>query len=217
MAIRDKKLEQIAMAELGIDTFEKRYLDSLDFYDCSINSIERALTRAFDAGKRQGGKKLEDTRCPECTQLKTAESGCSFGYLLINESMHSEKKVYKRISVGSRLDTFPNIGAGQVCPTCNAGYGQHHHCGCENERCPYCKNQLIDCKCDTVPYGNAVIVKSLEDKVREFMMSPTMGFSCSLEQGKDEKYQFWKKDSVIQFEEAKQIYLAQQRCLSDDV
>jgi hypothetical protein len=43
---------EIAQRILGIGTLESRNSDSLDFYDLSVSSIERALLAAFEAGKK---------------------------------------------------------------------------------------------------------------------------------------------------------------------
>lgn len=35
----------------------------------------------------------------------------------------------------------------QLCPDCNVKPGEAHHPGCDMERCPKCKGQLITCGC----------------------------------------------------------------------
>lgn len=52
-----KKLEQIAIENCGIETFETRNSDSLDFYDISIGCLKRALIDAYELGlnnKKEG-------------------------------------------------------------------------------------------------------------------------------------------------------------------
>lgn len=36
---------------------------------------------------------------------------------------------------------------GERCGDCNAFYGEYHHPGCDNERCPVCGGQAISCDC----------------------------------------------------------------------
>ena len=42
----------IARKILGITTLESRNSDSLDFYDLSVGSLERALLAAYEAGRK---------------------------------------------------------------------------------------------------------------------------------------------------------------------
>ncbi len=44
----------IAQKQLGIETLEQRHSDSLDFYDCGVLSIKKALETAFMAGVEVG-------------------------------------------------------------------------------------------------------------------------------------------------------------------
>ncbi len=34
-----------------------------------------------------------------------------------------------------------------ICHDCNVKVGQFHHFGCDWERCPFCRGQLISCNC----------------------------------------------------------------------
>lgn len=51
----DKKLlellEEIAQDELGVETLETRFSDSLDFHDVSVWSLKAALVKAYELGK----------------------------------------------------------------------------------------------------------------------------------------------------------------------
>lgn len=42
----------IARKVLGITTLDSRNSDSLDFYDLSVGSLERALLAAYEAGRK---------------------------------------------------------------------------------------------------------------------------------------------------------------------
>lgn len=45
------QIEQIAKAQLGIETLASRNSDSLDFYDLGVGGIKAALEAAFKAGQ----------------------------------------------------------------------------------------------------------------------------------------------------------------------
>ena len=47
----DQILEQIAQAELQIETLRERKSDSLDFHEISVWGLKRALKAAYDAGR----------------------------------------------------------------------------------------------------------------------------------------------------------------------
>jgi len=46
----EKEIAKIAREILRIKTFERRYSDDLDFYDCSVWSVREALEAAYKAG-----------------------------------------------------------------------------------------------------------------------------------------------------------------------
>jgi len=50
----DKLIELIAKEELGIVTLKVRKSDRLDFHECSVTSIKKALQRAYDIGCTDG-------------------------------------------------------------------------------------------------------------------------------------------------------------------
>ena len=41
----------------------------------------------------------------------------------------------------------------RICHDCGVEEGQLHDFGCENERCPFCGNQLISCSCKYTKLG----------------------------------------------------------------
>lgn len=47
---KNETFELIAQQILGIETLERRNMDSLDFHDLSVASLWRALDAAFEAG-----------------------------------------------------------------------------------------------------------------------------------------------------------------------
>lgn len=52
---------------------------------------------------------------------------------------------------GKSLPSVPynpdNGDADQRCHDCNVKSGGYHHPGCDVERCPQCRGQLISCSC----------------------------------------------------------------------
>lgn len=57
-----------------------------------------------------------------------------------------EGKLYPRIRYGSEEDDW---GADdRPCHDCDAKKGKYHLPGCDVERCPRCKNQVITCGCE---------------------------------------------------------------------
>ena len=49
-------LEKIANKELNIETLEEQKSDDLDFHECSVWQIEKALRAAYEAGKQAAQK-----------------------------------------------------------------------------------------------------------------------------------------------------------------
>jgi len=49
---KNYQIEEIASKILNIETLETRNSDSLDFYDLSVWEIKKALSEAYEAGKR---------------------------------------------------------------------------------------------------------------------------------------------------------------------
>ena len=49
---REKAIEQIAKDHLDVETLETRRSDQLDFHDISVWEIRKALTEAYEAGRK---------------------------------------------------------------------------------------------------------------------------------------------------------------------
>ena len=54
--LTNMELLKIAKKHFHVDSFEERHLDSLDFHEVSIWSMERALKAAYELGQKSTGK-----------------------------------------------------------------------------------------------------------------------------------------------------------------
>jgi len=50
-------IKKIARQELGIKTLATRRSDALDFYDLAVANIKRALSRAYEEGKKSASER----------------------------------------------------------------------------------------------------------------------------------------------------------------
>lgn len=80
-------------------------------------------------------------KCEVCKREMLKSKGCGASTVSING------KKYKRIKVSDTLDFIPEV---QRCHDCNAVTGHYHHWGCDAERCPECRLQLLSCDCEDV-------------------------------------------------------------------
>ena len=82
-------------------------------------------------------KKINWATCQHCKKKMSHGNGCTFKYLAKTET----SKAINRIPYED-----PN-GEDYDCHDCNVSEGQIHHEGCDMERCPNCKGQLLSCDC----------------------------------------------------------------------
>lgn len=68
--------------------------------------------------------------CNSCNQEMSTGVGCSAN---------------KTIEIGD--EKFDSIAADRDCHDCLCPKGTRHHPGCDMERCPKCRGQLISCGC----------------------------------------------------------------------
>jgi hypothetical protein len=65
-------------------------------------------------------------------------SGCTAGALIIHDERFERDRIRKP------------IGRADRCGDCGAQQGGFHHLGCDLERCPRCRGQLLSCGCPDV-------------------------------------------------------------------
>lgn len=82
--------------------------------------------------------------CKVCGKDMMKAKGCSIA------KIHVGGKVYGRIKVGDPGDFDEGAPSNTRCHDCNALFGQLHHWGCDAERCPACRHQLVSCDCEDV-------------------------------------------------------------------
>lgn len=94
-------------------------------------------------------------KCPDCGKEMSPGNGCDLGYL--EPAERGDDVVVAppvdRLRYGCReeecLDHDGKVISfamfSPTCHDCGAGPGQFHHFGCDVERCPICKGQLISC------------------------------------------------------------------------
>jgi hypothetical protein len=74
--------------------------------------------------------------CLDCEQEMTTARGCTVGRVRIGPRTVARARF--RDCCGQR---------GGRCHDCGAMPGGFHHLGCDCERCPLCRGQLITCGC----------------------------------------------------------------------
>ena len=80
-------------------------------------------------------------KCEACGREMLSANGCKYGRIIF------DKKHYDRIKVGDPGDFLEGSDPDSRCGDCGAKTGFFHHWGCDCERCPVCRGQLLACDC----------------------------------------------------------------------
>lgn len=73
--------------------------------------------------------------CQECKQQMTTATSCTYPYIKLDGKWYKRNTSYYDVN--------------RRCHDCGIvnHHGNVHHYGCDMERCPKCKGQLISCGC----------------------------------------------------------------------
>lgn len=77
--------------------------------------------------------------CEYCGQNMGTKLGCTFSHLILSTKSGKDVYVKRRKATSNGCDCGVYIVK---------GIHLYHHHGCDCERCPVCKGQLISCGCD---------------------------------------------------------------------
>ena len=84
-------------------------------------------------------------KCKECKKEMNKADNCSkeFAFIIIDSKKYRRNTSYFDVN--------------ERCHDCNIinKKGNLHHFGCDIERCPKCKGQIISCECEKEDYENA--------------------------------------------------------------
>lgn len=129
---------------------------------CSVYSLDGKINTILDSQKSEAimfyymnasyrgrknnrNKKHNLPKCEICKKQMLIADGCSIDTIII------DGKEINRIKVGDKYDVAEGINDEEFrCHDCGAKNGHYHHWGCDEERCPSCKKQLISCECKDV-------------------------------------------------------------------
>lgn len=79
------------------------------------------------------------SKCDICNEEMTIADGCKpRKYVFEDESELLDVKFG---------NDFPDVEDDERCHDCGCSKGNHHHMGCDMERCPKCGRQYISCDC----------------------------------------------------------------------
>lgn len=73
-------------------------------------------------------------KCDDCKQEMLTAKSCLYRYIKINGKVYLRNVQYHDINTR--------------CHDCGIVNGKIHHFGCDMERCPKCKGQMLSCDCD---------------------------------------------------------------------
>ncbi len=88
------------------------------------------------------------TFCQDCDQDMSGNDradSCDCDWVLLNTELHPRNNSY--------------FGNSDRCHDCGIEnkHGNYHHLGCDMERCPKCKGQLISCGCFESEYSHSAL------------------------------------------------------------
>ena len=65
--------------------------------------------------------------------------------------MEEKRKPIETAYLEIQGDVFERLRETEnMCGDCGATEGEYHHLGCDMERCPKCRGQLISCDCEDI-------------------------------------------------------------------
>lgn len=80
--------------------------------------------------------------CTECDQEMNNNVGCK-----VDVVEFPDGKIMPSIKYGGDESEGDIMSLHRECHDCGAPLWSYHHPGCDMERCPRCKGQLISCGC----------------------------------------------------------------------